>query len=105
MQSSPDQDEFIELEGGRFGGGGGSGGDSDDGSERNEGGVSAVELERRLHEVRHRRDRERISALESALRRAERRLMEKEMEARLWQETAALALGGQPAPRGVERGQ
>jgi len=103
MRSSSDEDdEFIELEGGRFGGGGG---DSDDGSERNEGGVSAVELERRLHEVRHRRDRERISALESALRRAERRLMEKEMEARLWQETAALALGGQPAPRGVERGQ
>ena len=67
--------------------------------------MSAVELERRQHEVRHRRDRERISALESALRRAERRLMEKEMEARLWQETAALALGGQPAPRGVERGQ
>ena len=103
MRSSSDEDdEFIELEGGRFGGGGG---DSDDGSERNEGGVSAVELERRLHEVRHRRDRERISALESALRRAERRLMEKEMEARLWQETAALALGGPPAPRGVERGQ
>ena len=102
MQSSPDEDEFIELEGGRFGGGGG---DSDDGSERNEGGVSAVELERRLHELRHRRDRERISALESALRRAERRLTEKEMEARLWQETAALALGGPPAPRDAGRGQ
>ncbi|XP_039788478.1 protein POLAR LOCALIZATION DURING ASYMMETRIC DIVISION AND REDISTRIBUTION-like isoform X2 [Panicum virgatum] len=105
MQSSPDEDEFIELEGGRFGGDGGDGGDSDDGSERNEGGVSATELERRLHELRHRRDRERISALESALRRAERRLTEKEMEARLWQETAALALGGQPAPRDAGRGQ
>ncbi|PUZ74381.1 hypothetical protein GQ55_1G060800 [Panicum hallii var. hallii] len=112
MQSPSDDDEFIELEGGRrFGGGGGypdGSNDGDDGSslrERNERGVSAIELERRLHELRHRRDRERISALESALRRAERRLTEKEMEARLWQDTAALALGGQPAPRDVGRGQ
>jgi hypothetical protein len=112
MQSPSDDDEFIELEGGCFGGGGGGypdgSNDGDDGSslrERNERGVSAIELERRLHELRHRRDRERISALESALRRAERRLTEKEMEARLWQDTAALALGGQPAPRDVGREQ
>ncbi|RLM80155.1 protein POLAR [Panicum miliaceum] len=111
-ESPSDDDEFIELEGGRFGGGGGGypDGSNDDGDgssllERNERGVSAIELERRLHELRHRRDRERISALESALRRAERRLTEKEMEARLWQDTAALALGGQPAPRDVGRGQ
>ncbi|CAL5059923.1 unnamed protein product [Urochloa decumbens] len=114
MHSSSDSDddeEFIELEGGWFGRGGGGGGVGDrdgggdageeDGSassrERDEGGVSAVELERRLHELRHRRDRERIAALESALRRAERRLTEKEMEARLWQDTAALALGQPPA--------
>ncbi|CAN6237342.1 unnamed protein product [Urochloa humidicola] len=101
--SDSDEEEFIELERGRFGGGGGGGRDADDGSassgERDEGGVSAVELERRLHELRHRRDRERIAALEAALRRAERRLMEKEMEARLWQDTAALALGQPAAPR------
>ncbi|KAF8783863.1 hypothetical protein HU200_000306 [Digitaria exilis] len=104
MQSS--DDEFIELEGGRFVGGGGEShpdNSGDDGGwssrEREEGGVSAIELERRLHELRHRRDRERIVALEAALRRAERRLTEKEMEARLWQDTATLALG-QPAPRG-----
>ncbi|RLN08551.1 protein POLAR [Panicum miliaceum] len=110
-ESPSDDDEFIELEGGRFRSGGGrypDGSDDDDGSssrERNEGGVSAIELERRLHELRHRRDLERIESLESALRRAERRLTEKEMEARLWQDTAALALGGQPAPRDVGRGQ
>ncbi|CAL4970990.1 unnamed protein product [Urochloa decumbens] len=117
LSDSDDEEEFIELEGGRFGGGGGGrgggggggvgdrdgGGDAgeDDGSassrERDEGGVSAVELERRLHELRHRRDRERIAALESALRRAERRVTEKEMEARLWQDTATLALGQPPA--------
>ncbi|CAO2037413.1 unnamed protein product [Urochloa humidicola] len=109
--SDSDGEDFIELERGRFaaaGGSGGGGGDrngsseagEEDGSassrEREEGGVSAMELERRLHELRHRRDRERIAALEAALRRAERRVTEKEMEARLWQDTAALALG-QPA--------
>lgn len=61
------------------------------------GGVCAVELERRLHELLHRRDRERIEELETALRRAEQKLREKEMEARLWQDTATLAL--QPPPR------
>lgn len=72
----------------------------DDGERRHEGGVSATELERRLHELQHRRDRERILALESALRRAQRKLTEKEMEARLWQDTATLALGQpQPVPR------
>ncbi|KAF0906062.1 hypothetical protein E2562_009071 [Oryza meyeriana var. granulata] len=59
-----------------------------------EGGVSGVELERRLHELQHERDRERVAELEAALRRAERRLMEKEMEARLWKDTAELALAG-----------
>ena len=75
--------------------------DDDDDDEscerRHEGGVSATELERRLHELQHRQDRQRIEALESALRRAQRKLTEKEMEARLWQDTATLALG-QPVP-------
>lgn len=110
VQSSSD-DEFIELAGGRFGTGGSSSqsqrcvdvdDDSDDGDgsgeRRREGGVPAAELERRLHELRHRRDRERIEALEAALRRAQQKLTEKEMEARLWQDTAAMALG-RPAPR------
>ncbi|CAL4889613.1 unnamed protein product [Urochloa decumbens] len=113
LSDSDDDEEFIELEGGRFCSGGSGGGEEagdrdgsgdaseDDGSassrERDEGGVSAVELERRLHELRHRRDWERIAALESALRRAERRVTEKEMEARLWQDTAALALGQPPS--------
>ncbi|WVZ77619.1 hypothetical protein U9M48_025467 [Paspalum notatum var. saurae] len=119
QSSSSDDDEFIELQGGRFGAGGSSssqpsqrgaaddddydGSGVDDGScekrRRGEGGgVSAAELERRLHELQHRRDRERIAALEAALRRARRKLTEKEMEARLWQDTAALALG-RPATR------
>lgn len=106
---SPSDGEFIELEGGRFSTGGGNSqrgaavdeSDDDDGEScgrRHEVGVSATELERRLHELQHRRDRERIEALESALRRAQRKLTEKEMEARLWQDTATLALG-QPTPR------
>ncbi|CAN6243307.1 unnamed protein product [Urochloa humidicola] len=103
--SDSDDQEFIELDRGRFDGGGGdrdasgNAGEEDrstSSGEGDEGGVSAMELERRLHELRHRRDRERIAALEAALRRAERRVTEKEMEARLWQDTAALALG-QPA--------
>ncbi|CAD6251650.1 unnamed protein product [Miscanthus lutarioriparius] len=108
--SSDDDGEFIELEGGRFGTGRGnsqrgavavdeSEDDDDDESceRRHEGGVSATELEQRLHELQHRQDRQRIEALESALRRAQRKLREKEMEARLWQDTATLALG-QPVP-------
>ncbi|XP_066317980.1 protein POLARALIZATION DURING ASYMMETRIC DIVISION AND REDISTRIBUTION-like isoform X2 [Miscanthus floridulus] len=108
--SSDDDGEFIELEGGRFGTGRGNSqrgavavdeSDDDDDDEscerRHEGGVSATELERRLHELQHRQDRQRIEALESALRRAQRKLTEKEMEARLWQDTATLALG-QPVP-------
>jgi hypothetical protein len=55
-------------------------------------GVSAVELERRLHELLHQRNQERIEELEAALRRAERRLFEKEMEASLWKDTAKMAL-------------
>ncbi|CAD6255445.1 unnamed protein product [Miscanthus lutarioriparius] len=54
---------------------------------------SATELERRLHELQHLRDRERFEALESAPRRVLRKLTEKEMEAQLWQDTATLALG------------
>ena len=78
--------------------------DGDESCERRHegGGVSATELERRLHELQHRRDRERIEALESALRRAQRKLSEKVMEARLWQDTATLALG-QPMPRARDR--
>ncbi|KAL6629967.1 hypothetical protein ACP70R_029732 [Stipagrostis hirtigluma subsp. patula] len=105
--SDSSDDEFIELDGGHFTAGNlwadAVDDDDDDGSEESttdarEGGVSAVELERRLHELRHRRDMERIKKLESALRRAERKLTEKEMEARLWQETAALALRPPPPP-------
>ncbi|XP_047056659.1 nonsense-mediated mRNA decay protein 2-like [Lolium rigidum] len=55
-------------------------------------GVSAVELERRLHELLHQRNQERIEELEAALRRAERRLFDKEMEASLWKDTAKMAL-------------
>ncbi|KAL5212159.1 hypothetical protein ABZP36_023006 [Zizania latifolia] len=85
---SDSDDEFIELAGGCLtrgidddGGGGGGGG-----------GVSGKELERRLHELQHERDRERVAELEAALRRSERRRVEKEMEARLWKDTAELAL-------------
>ncbi|XP_020152623.1 uncharacterized protein [Aegilops tauschii subsp. strangulata] len=54
-------------------------------------GVSAIELERRLHELLHQRNQERIEELEAALRRAERRLFDKEMEASLWKDTAKMA--------------
>uniref|UniRef100_A0ACD5YRF8 Uncharacterized protein n=1 Tax=Avena sativa TaxID=4498 RepID=A0ACD5YRF8_AVESA len=99
---SSDGDSFIELDGG-FGAGVGSSArrrrDSEDGHDKERGsdeGVSALELERRLQELLHRRSRERIEELELSLRRAERKLMEKEMEARLWKDTAKLAL--QPPP-------
>ncbi|VAI56031.1 unnamed protein product [Triticum turgidum subsp. durum] len=104
---SSDGESFIELDGG-FGAGAGRGGysarrrrDSEDGheeEERGDEGVPAVELERRLQELLHRRSRERIEELEASLRRAERKVMEKEMEARLWKDTAKLAL--QPGTRG-----
>ncbi|XP_037463549.1 uncharacterized protein LOC119335534 [Triticum dicoccoides] len=54
-------------------------------------GVSAIELERRLHELLHQRNQERIEELEAALRRAEKRLFDKEMEASLWKDTAKMA--------------
>ncbi|KAE8780910.1 protein POLAR LOCALIZATION DURING ASYMMETRIC DIVISION AND REDISTRIBUTION-like [Hordeum vulgare] len=54
-------------------------------------GVSALELERRLHELLHQRNQERIEELEAALRRAEKRLFDKEMEASLWKDTAKMA--------------
>jgi hypothetical protein len=62
----------------------------DDETEYN--GVSAIELERRLHELLHERNQERIDELEAALRRAERKLAEKEMEVCLWKDTAKFAL-------------
>ncbi|KAG2613284.1 hypothetical protein PVAP13_4KG339000 [Panicum virgatum] len=64
--------------------------DGDDNADYN--GVSAVELERRLHELLHQRNRDRIEELEAALRRAEKKLVEKEMEVSLWKDTAKLAL-------------
>ncbi|KAK3156178.1 hypothetical protein QOZ80_2AG0103860 [Eleusine coracana subsp. coracana] len=92
-------DEFIELDGGRFGDFDREEiGEEEDSEEEEGGGVCAEELERRLHELQHQRDRERIQELESALRRAEQRLREKEMEARLWQDTATLALQPPPLP-------
>lgn len=63
--------------------------DDDDDADRYHG-VSAVELERRLHELLHLRNQERIEELEAALRRAEKRLFEKEMEASLWKDTAKM---------------
>lgn len=64
--------------------------EDDDDAEYN--GVSPVELERRLHELLHQRNQERIEELESALRCAEKKLVEKEMVACLWKDTAKLAL-------------
>ncbi|KAE8774965.1 Protein POLAR LOCALIZATION DURING ASYMMETRIC DIVISION AND REDISTRIBUTION [Hordeum vulgare] len=54
-------------------------------------GVSALELDRRLHELLHQRNQERIKELEAALPRAEKRLFDKEMEASLWKDTAKMA--------------
>ncbi|GJM97850.1 hypothetical protein PR202_ga14806 [Eleusine coracana subsp. coracana] len=67
-------------------------GDIDDDDETEYNGVSALELERRLHELLHERNRERIEELEAALRRAEKMLAEKEMEVCLWKDTAKFAL-------------
>lgn len=68
--------------------------DEDDGDDDNAcyNGVSAIELERRLHELLHERNRDRIEELEAALRRAEKKLVEKEMQASLWKDTAKFAL-------------
>ncbi|RLM55930.1 hypothetical protein C2845_PM10G17430 [Panicum miliaceum] len=66
--------------------------DDDDDDNACYNGVSAVELERRLHELLHERNRDRIEELEAALRRAEKKLVEKEMEVSLWKDTAKLAL-------------
>ncbi|KAL5200081.1 hypothetical protein ABZP36_021284 [Zizania latifolia] len=64
--------------------------DYDDEPEYN--GVCAVELERRLHELLHQRNQERIEELELALKHAEKKLAEKEMEVSMWKDTANLAL-------------
>lgn len=73
--------------------------DDDDGNDDDDGddnavynGVSAMLLERRLHELLHERNRERIEELEAALRCAEQKLVEKEMEVSLWKDTAKFAL-------------
>ncbi|WVZ73304.1 hypothetical protein U9M48_021629 [Paspalum notatum var. saurae] len=55
------------------------------------GGVSARELERRLHELLQSRSEARIAELESALERARRKLRETEREACRWRDTAKLA--------------
>ncbi|CAN6239176.1 unnamed protein product [Urochloa humidicola] len=55
------------------------------------GGVSARELERRLHELLQSRHEARIAELESALERARRKLRETEREASRWRDTAKLA--------------
>jgi hypothetical protein len=55
------------------------------------GGVSARELERRLHELLRSRHEARIAELESALERARRKLEEKEREACRWRDTAKVA--------------
>jgi hypothetical protein len=51
-----------------------------------------VELERRLHELLHEQNRERIEELEAALLRAEKKLAEKEMEVCLWKDAAKFVL-------------
>ncbi|OAY65886.1 Protein POLAR LOCALIZATION DURING ASYMMETRIC DIVISION AND REDISTRIBUTION, partial [Ananas comosus] len=53
-------------------------------------GVSARELERRLHELLETRQKERIAELESALECAERDLREKEREISWWRRSARL---------------
>ncbi|XP_020530832.1 uncharacterized protein LOC18447060 isoform X1 [Amborella trichopoda] len=53
-------------------------------------GVSASELERRLHELLEKRQQERITELENALECSERRLLEKETEVSWWRENAKL---------------
>ncbi|CAN6245781.1 unnamed protein product [Urochloa humidicola] len=55
------------------------------------GGVSARELERRLHELLQSRHEARIAELESALEHARRKLRETEREASRWRDTAKLA--------------
>ncbi|XP_002438756.2 protein POLAR LOCALIZATION DURING ASYMMETRIC DIVISION AND REDISTRIBUTION [Sorghum bicolor] len=70
----------------------GDGDDDDDDGNAEYNGVSAVQLERRLHELLHERNRDRIEELEAALRCAEQKLVEKEMEVSLWKDTAKFAL-------------
>ncbi|XP_066319749.1 protein POLARALIZATION DURING ASYMMETRIC DIVISION AND REDISTRIBUTION-like [Miscanthus floridulus] len=55
------------------------------------GGVSARELERRLHQLLQSRHEARIAELESALERARQKLRETEREACRWRDTAKLA--------------
>uniref|UniRef100_A0A0A9G8L6 Uncharacterized protein n=1 Tax=Arundo donax TaxID=35708 RepID=A0A0A9G8L6_ARUDO len=66
--------------------------DDDDDNETEYNGVCAIKLERRLHELLHERNRDRIEELEAALWRAEKKLAEKEMEVHLWKDTAKFAL-------------
>lgn len=54
-------------------------------------GVSARELERKLHEVLEMRQREKIAELESALGCVRQKLLEKEMELHWWKETHCFA--------------
>ncbi|CAD6241928.1 unnamed protein product [Miscanthus lutarioriparius] len=68
--------------------------DADEGNEIKSpphGGVSARELERRLHQLLQSRHEARIAELESALERARRKLRETEREACRWRDTAKLA--------------
>lgn len=51
-------------------------------------GVPPVELERKLHELLESRQQEQIEELKAALRRAERKLREKEKEISWWKDTA-----------------
>jgi hypothetical protein len=55
------------------------------------GGVSARELERRLHELLRSRHEARIAELESELERARRKLRDTEREASRWRDNAKLA--------------
>nr|CAB3451355.1 unnamed protein product [Digitaria exilis] len=66
-------------------------GESDGKSTPSHGGVSARELERRLHELLQSRHEARIAELESELERARRKLRETEREASRWRDTAKLA--------------
>ncbi|KAM7273613.1 hypothetical protein ACFE04_029040 [Oxalis oulophora] len=61
-------------------------------------GVSPYELERRLHEFLETRQKEEIQELETALKHATQKLLEKETEISWWKDTAHLIMQHLPEP-------
>jgi hypothetical protein len=99
-----DSDNDGEIDDGEMDSDGNQGNDNEEGEEEEEdgddesnakslpyGGVSARELERRLHELLQSRHEARIAELESELERARRKLRDTEREASRWRDTAKLA--------------